>query len=341
MSVITTATITNTATSTTTTNTPENDEQQISEVQLDKDGETYRKLFVGGLSWQTTEDNLQRYFQTLNLTVERVLIMREKASGRSRGFGFVILKHQDMVDKALSLPLQLDGRKIEAKRAISKRDIEKSHKIFVGGIPMSLTQTDFKKFFESFGPVTDCQIMMERDSGRSRGFGFVTFELESSMEKVLATQHSIQGKPVEVKRAEPKKKEVAQVPIIVPVPTYFPSGYSYPVAYAPNSYGQALAYDGSGGFIAVYPQYNLTDGQYEQYYSALPGSPSPVTSPVVSPVVTPVHSPLASPDGENVTAGRHRASRRDISTSPLHSPSLSPTSPSSSLSSLAERVRVL
>jgi len=217
---------------------------------------------------------------------------------------------------------------------------------------MSLTQTDFKKFFEGFGAVTDCQIMMERDSGRSRGFGFVTFEEESSMEKVLATQHSIQGKPVEVKRAEPKKKEVAPVPIIVPVPTYFPSGYSYPVAYAPNSYGQALAYDGSG-FIAVYPQYNLTDTQYEQYYSAVTPATglapvvSPVVSPVVPPVVTPVVSPVTSPDGENASAGRNRASRRDNATSPAYSPSISPAlspaspSSSSSLSSLAERVRVL
>jgi RNA-binding protein Musashi len=142
--------VTTNTTTTTATSTTEKDEQLSSEVLLDKDGETYRKLFVGGLSWQTTEDNLQRYFQGLGLIVERVLIMREKASGRSRGFGFVILKHQDMVDKALSLPLQLDGRKIEAKRAISKRDIEKSHKIFVGGIPMSLTQSDFKKILRKF-----------------------------------------------------------------------------------------------------------------------------------------------------------------------------------------------
>jgi len=302
--------------------------------------EALRKLFVGGLSWQTTEDGLQRYFQGLGLGVERALIMREKISGRSRGFGFVILQQQDMLDKALSLPLQLDGRKIEAKRAISKRDIEKSHKIFVGGIPVSMSQPDFKKFFENFGALSDCQIMMERDSGRSRGFGFVTFELESAMEKVLATQHSIQGKPVEVKRAEPKKKsEVSQVPIIVPVPAYFPQGYSgYPVAYNHNNnYGQpAFAYDGSG-YIAMYPpQYDTQ--YYDQYYpsntNTTTGS-STGLSPGVTPVVTPVASPVIA--GEN-SSGSRRGSRREKA-SP-NSPN-SPNSPSSPSPSLVDRVRVI
>jgi len=168
---------------------------------------------VGGLSWQTTEDGLQRYLESLGMEVERVLIMRDKLSGRSRGFGFVILKHQDMLDKAVNGTLQLDGRKIEAKRAIPKRDMEKSgKKLFVGGIPISLTATDFKKFFEQFGAVTDAQVMTERESGRSRGFGFVTFQDDETMEKVLVTQHSIQGKPVEVKRAEPKKSRKTTTP---------------------------------------------------------------------------------------------------------------------------------
>jgi len=213
------------------------------------ESEASRKLFVGGLSWQTTEDGLQHYFESLGMEVDRVLIMRDKLTGRSRGFGFVVLKNADLLDKAVSTSLQLDGRKIEAKRAIPKSEMEKTtKKLFVGGIPISLNNIDFKKYFEQFGGVTESQVMTERESGRSRGFGFVTFQDEETTEKVLALQHSIQGKPVEVKRAEPKKVDRQPRPIIVApmsVPgMYFPPGYPY-VAYANPAavYGQAIAYD--------------------------------------------------------------------------------------------------
>jgi len=318
------------------------------------DGETARKLFVGGLSWQTTEDGLQRYLESLGMAVDRVLIMRDKVSGRSRGFGFVILKQQDMLDKAVNGTLQLDGRKIEAKRAIPKRDMEKSgKKLFVGGIPISLSAADFKKFFEQFGTVTDSQVMTERESGRSRGFGFVTFQDDETMEKVLATQHTIQGKPVEVKRAEPKKVEKPQQrPIILPVPAYFsPSGYPYPLAYAPNSSGvftgQTLAYDPSGYFLApqMYTPHFINVEEpsgavtYEQYYyDPATASVSPVGTPTSpSPSSAPPSPSPASPDNTTSPGTRNRGSRREVVAGPKgESPS---TSPASALS-LADRVRV-
>lgn len=252
--------------------------------------ETARKLFVGGLSWQTTEDGMQQYFETLGMEVDRVMIMRDKVTGRSRGFGFVILASAEMLDKAVNTNLHLDGRRIEAKRAIPKREMEKTlKKLFVGGVPISLNNPEFKKYFEQFGAVSEAQVMTERDTGRSRGFGFVTFQDEETAEKVLSVQHSIQGKPVEVKKAEPKKVERQPRPIIVaPVSMpgmYFP-GYPYPVAYgnAPL-YGQVLAYD-PAYFVAppgaMYaPQFvPVDDSFYEQYspvqYEEAPAPPAPV-----------------------------------------------------------------
>jgi RNA recognition motif-containing protein len=47
-----------------------------------------RKLFVGGLSWETTHDNLQRYFQRYG-EVTDCCVMKNNETGRSRGFGFV------------------------------------------------------------------------------------------------------------------------------------------------------------------------------------------------------------------------------------------------------------
>jgi len=321
-------------------------------VVAETDGETARKLFVGGLSWQTTEDGLQRYLESLSLEVERVLIMRDKLTGRSRGFGFVILKQQDMLDKAVNGTLQLDGRKIEAKRAIPKRDMEKSgRKVFVGGIPISLTAADFRKFFEQFGPVTDAQVMTERESGRSRGFGFVTFGDDETLEKVLAQQHSIQGKPVEVKRAEPKKVERQQRPIILPVPAYFsPTAYPYQVAYPSSNsagaaaiYGQALTYDpASGQYYLASPMYtpqfiSVEDanaaGYDQQYYYDSNGSASNPASP---PSSTPI-----SPEPASSSSTSKRA-RREVVSVPKGewTTEVAPGSPPSATTTLVERVRL-
>jgi len=237
------------------------DQDEFAETTTNAEPESHRKLFVGGLSWQTSEDSLQQYFEELNMTVERVLIMRDKVTGRSRGFGFVTLSESFQVDKAVTTNLHLDGRKIEAKRAIPKREMDKnSKKLFVGGIPISLSNTEFRKYFEAFGTVVECQVMTERESGRSRGFGFVTFEDEEVTERVLRARHEILGKTVEVKRAEPKKLDRSgSRPITIMHPMSMPGmyfshpGYPYhtaPITYSsPPIYGQHLAYD-PGYFLA-------------------------------------------------------------------------------------------
>lgn len=69
-----------------------------------------RKLFVGGLSWETTHDNLQRFFQRFGEVIDCV-VMKNNDSGRSRGFGFVTFADPAHVSFVLNNgPHQLDGR---------------------------------------------------------------------------------------------------------------------------------------------------------------------------------------------------------------------------------------
>lgn len=72
----------------------------------------YRKLFVGGLSWETTQENLQRYFSRYGEVIDCV-VMKNSESGRSRGFGFVTFSDPGNVALVLQNgPHQLDGRTV-------------------------------------------------------------------------------------------------------------------------------------------------------------------------------------------------------------------------------------
>lgn len=81
----------------------------------------------------------------------------------------------------------------------------RTKKIFVGGLPANLTRDEFKDFFEKFGGTTDVVIMFDNVTQRPRGFGFVTFETEESVENVLQNKYYLlNGRNVEVKMAIPK-----------------------------------------------------------------------------------------------------------------------------------------
>lgn len=76
------------------------------------------KLFVGGLSWDTTEESLRNLFATVG-TVTSATIIMDKFSGKSRGFGFVEMGSADEAAKAISElnGKQLDGRTIVVNEA--------------------------------------------------------------------------------------------------------------------------------------------------------------------------------------------------------------------------------
>lgn len=82
----------------------------------------------------------------------------------------------------------------------------RTRKIFVGGLASTVTESDFKKYFDQFGTITDVVVMYDHNTQRPRGFGFITYDSEEAVDKVLLkTFHELNGKMVEVKRAVPKE----------------------------------------------------------------------------------------------------------------------------------------
>ncbi|KAJ7951610.1 Heterogeneous nuclear ribonucleoprotein 1 [Quillaja saponaria] len=253
------------------------------------------KLFVGGVSWETTEGlncgltrnilvskfkqlvgflfyrQFTEYFSKYG-EIKDSVIMMNKHSGRPRGFGFVTFSDSVVADKVLAEEHIIDGRVVEVKRTVPRENMEvkgvmETRKIFVGGIPPSFTDDELKEYFSSYGSILEYQIMLDRTTGRSRGFGFVTFESESSVKKVFSMGkiHELGGKQVEVKRAEPKG-----------------AGGDYSGSSGKSYGGFRSSVDGSGSYSSggrnggkrgrVNSEYNNMNGIYGSYGQSYGGS---------------------------------------------------------------------
>lgn len=76
------------------------------------------KLFVGGISWDTTEDSLKTFFEQAGKVVSATIIS-DKFSGRSKGFGFVEMSSEEEAKEAINKlnGQTLDGREITVNEA--------------------------------------------------------------------------------------------------------------------------------------------------------------------------------------------------------------------------------
>ena len=69
------------------------------------------KLFIGGISWETSEEKLKDYFGNYGEILQTV-VMRDKISGRPRGFGFVVFADPSVLDTVLQEKHTIDGRTV-------------------------------------------------------------------------------------------------------------------------------------------------------------------------------------------------------------------------------------
>uniref|UniRef100_A0A2K6FTV8 RRM domain-containing protein n=1 Tax=Propithecus coquereli TaxID=379532 RepID=A0A2K6FTV8_PROCO len=169
-----------------------------------KEPEHLRKLFIGGLSFETIDDSLREHFEI-------------GAHSQIVGFGFVTYSCVQEVDGAMcAQPHKVDRYVVEPKRAISREDSVKlgAHltvkKIFVGGIKEDTKEYNLRDYFEKYGKIETIEITEDRQSVKKRGFAFVTFDDHDTVDKIVVQKyHTINGHNCERKALSKQEMQSA------------------------------------------------------------------------------------------------------------------------------------
>lgn len=160
-----------------------------------------RKLFVGGLSMETTEQDVRNYFVHYG-EIESVNVKTDSQTGRSRGFAFIIFNSADSLDKVVAAGEHtINGKKVDPKKAKAKQG-----KIFVGGLSSETSDEEVKTFFGQFGTIVEVEMPFDKIKNQRKNFCFITYDSEAVVRELLKTpKQTLGGKEVDVKRAVSKQ----------------------------------------------------------------------------------------------------------------------------------------
>lgn len=166
-----------------------------------------RKLVVLGIPWDVDSEGLRQYMCQFG-DLEDVIVMKDRVSGQSRGFGYVTFSSYEGAEIAVASQHVLQGRTLEVKIATRKSEMgptsRKSTRIFVARISPIVTDEMFRSYFEKYGSILDAYRPKDLTTKQHRGYGFVTYENAESVDKVMSESHELAGSTIAVDRATPK-----------------------------------------------------------------------------------------------------------------------------------------
>ncbi|KAL4193263.1 hypothetical protein AMTRI_Chr06g198470 [Amborella trichopoda] len=172
------------------------------------------KLFVGNLPYDMDSEKLAQLFDKAGI-VEVAEVIYNRETDQSRGFGFVTMSTVEEAEKAVEMFHRYDvnGRLLTVNKAAPRgsrieRSSEPSLRIYVGNLPWQVDDTRLEQVFSEHGKVVEARVVYDRESGRSRGFGFVTMSTETELNDAIAALdgQSLDGRAIRVNVAEERPR---------------------------------------------------------------------------------------------------------------------------------------
>ncbi|XP_011078840.1 UBP1-associated protein 2C-like isoform X1 [Sesamum indicum] len=205
-----------------------------------------RKLFVRGLAWNTSSETLCAAFQEHG-EIEEGAVIYDKATGKSRGYGFVTYKDMESAQRALKAPSKMiDGRMAVcnlASEGLSSTSVtpdQAQRKLYIGGLSPETNSEMLLSFFSRHGEIEEGSVAYDKETNKSRGFGFVTYRtVEAAKKAIDDPQKMLGGRNITVKLADNYKGKVPQPQLpasVVPVPVHMTAGYQQTGGGAPIGY---------------------------------------------------------------------------------------------------------
>ncbi|XP_042028470.1 28 kDa ribonucleoprotein, chloroplastic-like [Salvia splendens] len=175
------------------------------------------KLFVGNLPYDIDSEKLAQLFDQAGV-VEISEVIYNRQTDQSRGFGFVTMSTVEEAEKAVEKfnGYDINGRVLTVNKAAPRgsqperviRTYAPSFRMYVGNLPWQVDNARLMQLFSEHGEVVDARVVFDRETGRSRGFGFVTMSTEAELNNAIAALdgQNVDGRAIRVNVAEQRPR---------------------------------------------------------------------------------------------------------------------------------------
>lgn len=192
----------------------ESEGQVISDHQEQKPSDD-AKLFVGNMTFDVDSDGLAKLFDQAGI-VETAEVIYNRNTNQSRGFGFVTMATVEEAEKAVEMfnGYDLNSRLLTVNKAAHRGsppvripgESASSFKLYAGNLPWLVDDQHLEQVFSDHGKVVDARVVYDRESGRSRGFGFVTMASRADQDAAISALdgQSLGGRSIRVNVADEK-----------------------------------------------------------------------------------------------------------------------------------------